>query len=226
MRSGCVRAATAGLVAAMVVGGCEAPAHRPPPVGVSPPVTTSTAGVLDSVDPVDSVAAAPPADGPAPSGVEPAGAPPAAPRAAAGRARRNCLVERVHDGDTIRCKGGVSVRLLLIDAPELSQRPFGDQSRRALTRMVPVGARVTLETDREPRDRYGRLLAYVYAADGRMANAEMARAGYAVPLMYAPNGRYRAQVEAAASEAAAARRGLHATGGFACAPREHRRKRC
>jgi micrococcal nuclease len=135
-------------------------------------------------------------------------------------------VERGHDGDTIRCKGGISVRLLLIDAPELSQRPFGDQSRRALTRMVPVGARVTLETDREPRDRYGRLLAYVYDADGRMANAEMARAGYAVPLMYAPNGRYRAEVEAAASDAAAARRGLHATGGFACAPREHRRKRC
>ena len=231
MRSGYARTFAAAAIAAGLVGlGCGAPApHRDPPVGSEPPHARTTPDVVDTFS---SRADLPPAPRESLLVPPPRSAARRSSRAAArdsappSRRRRSCLVERVHDGDTIRCRGGVSVRLLLIDAPELSQRPFGDQARRALTRLVPVGAQVTLETDVEPRDRYGRLLAYVYRADGRMVNEEMAREGYATVLVYAPNGRYRTRVDAAAADAARARRGLYATDGFACAPREHRRKRC
>jgi micrococcal nuclease len=135
-------------------------------------------------------------------------------------------VELVQDGDTIRCRGGERVRLLLIDTPELTQRPFGDQARRALARLVPPGTRVTLETDRQPRDRFGRLLAYVRAPDSSLVNEAMLDSGYAVVLYYSPNGLRRAEFEAAEAAARAAGRGLHAEGGFACSPIEHRRKRC
>jgi micrococcal nuclease len=152
-------------------------------------------------------------------------------------------VEYVQDGDTLRCRGGERVRLLLIDTPELSQRPFGDQARRALQRLVPPGTRVTLETDRQPRDRYQRLLAYVWtrdsarvpSADGSLVwvrdsalvNRAMVDSGYAVVLYYSPNGRDDlTEFNDAEAAARAARKGLHAEGGFDCSPIEHRRKRC
>ena len=122
--------------------------------------------------------------------------------------------------------GGVEerVRYIGIDTPERDQRCFAEATR-ANERLLDDGP-LRLEYDVDRRDRFGRLLAYVYGADGRMANEEMARTGYAVPLVYRPHGRHLARVERAAAEAAAARRGLHATGGFTCEPREHRRKKC
>ena len=51
-----------------------------------------------------------------------------------------------------------------------------------------AGERVRLVLDAEQRDRYGRLLAYVYRArDGLFVNAELVRGGYAVPLTIPPN---------------------------------------
>jgi micrococcal nuclease len=144
------------------------------------------------------------------------------PAAATGR----CTVKSVHDGDTVRCADDRRLRLLLIDAPELDQRPFGERARTALRALLPVGTPVRFETDVERQDRYRRTLAYVYLPDGRMANEEMVRQGYAVPLVYRPNVRYEARMQAAAALARRERRGLHADSGFACPPREHRRKAC
>ena len=49
-----------------------------------------------------------------------------------------------------------------------------------------AGRAVTLRTDAEERDRYGRLLAYVYA-DGRFVNRELVARGYARTLTIPPN---------------------------------------
>lgn len=141
-------------------------------------------------------------------------------------ARQPCVVERITDGDTIRCRGGLRVRLLLIDTPERTQKPFGQQAARELARLLPPGAVARLERDVEARDRYGRTLAYVYTPDGRMANEEMVRAGYAVVLVYPPNVRHVERLRQVAREAQAAKRGLWATSAFACLPRDHRAKRC
>ncbi|MBL7996544.1 thermonuclease family protein, partial [bacterium] len=41
------------------------------------------------------------------------------------------------------------------------------------------------------RDKYGRLLVYLYLEDGRMINEEIVKAGYANLMTYPPNVRYR-----------------------------------
>jgi micrococcal nuclease len=79
-----------------------------------------------------------------------------------------CLIQRVSDGDTVVCRDGRRVRLLLIDAPEMDQGPFGLAAKAALQKLLPPGQQVALEPDVDPQDRYGRMLAYVYLPVGRM----------------------------------------------------------
>jgi micrococcal nuclease len=79
----------------------------------------------------------------------------------------------------------------------------------AFNERLVAGERVRLVRDVEARDRYGRLLAYVYRArDGLFVNAELARLGYAQPLAIAPDVRYAASFAALAREARRAGRGL------------------
>jgi micrococcal nuclease len=141
--------------------------------------------------------------------------------------RLPCTVARVTDGDTIRCReGGRRVRLLDIDAPELAQRPHGDAARRALARLVPEGARVALEPGPRSRDRYGRTLAYVWASDTLLVNLALVRAGYALRYDGGDPGPRAAAIAQAETAARAASAGLWGTGGFRCAPSDHRRGRC
>lgn len=137
-----------------------------------------------------------------------------------------CIVERVVDGDTIVCEGGERVRLLLIDAPEADQGPFGPAAAAFLRAILPRGARVELETDVDPRDRYDRRLAYVYLADGRMVNRIMVRQGFAVPTVVPPNVRYVEAIRAAADSAQAHGIGLWTVSAFECAPGEYREGVC
>ena len=80
------------------------------------------------------------------------------------------------DGDTFRLVTGDTVRLIGIDAPELSQ-PGGEVSREYLAHLI-CGKRVTLEKGSEDRDNYNRLLRFVYIND-LCINEEMIRQGYA-----------------------------------------------
>jgi micrococcal nuclease len=130
-----------------------------------------------------------------------------------GRAR----VLRVVDGDTIivRIPGPPArrerVRYIGIDAPEsvTPGRPvecYGPASAAANRRLVG-GRTVSLSTDVERRDRFGRVLAYV-RVDGRLVNAELVRGGFATALEIAPNLRQAARLRALEREARRARRGL------------------
>ena len=115
-------------------------------------------------------------------------------------------VMRALDGDTIVVAGVGVVRYLGVDTPEVHhpRRPlerFGLRAWRVNAALV-VGRLVRLETDRERRDQYGRLLAYVYL--GRtMVNAELVRRGLARAYPFAPNTRHEAlfaRLEAAARQ--------------------------
>jgi micrococcal nuclease len=95
-------------------------------------------------------------------------------------------VVEVIDGDTIRVEIGgrvESVRLLGVDTPEVdSRRPveqFGKEASE-FTRRLALDEVVRLERDLQgdTRDRYGRLLRYVYLPDGSLLNAEIIRQGY------------------------------------------------
>ena len=137
-----------------------------------------------------------------------------------------CEVTDVIDGDTIRCGKLGRVRLLLIDSPERDQTPWGGRAREALTALIPVGSSVRLETDVQLRDRYGRLLAYLYRLDGLQVNEMMVRNGFAEVLVYPPNVRHVDVLRRAREAAREARRGLWSTEAFECAPRDYRADTC
>ena len=80
------------------------------------------------------------------------------------------------DGDTFKLETGETVRLIGIDAPELSQ-PGGEESREYLTQLI-LNKGVTLKKSNEDRDKYNRLLRFVYL-DDICINEEMVRLGYA-----------------------------------------------
>src|SRR5918997_285103 len=85
-------------------------------------------------------------------------------------------VERVIDGDTIQVHiDGRSerVRYIGVDTPEATTftECFGPAAAAANRRLL-AGRMVRLDYGAEPRDRYGRLLAYVYVGD-LFVNAEL-----------------------------------------------------
>ena len=137
----------------------------------------------------------------------------------------SCVVERVGDGDTFTCRDGRKVRLLGIDTPELGQGKPGRDAHEALKRLLPRGTTVGLERDVAPRDRYGRVLAYVWTGS-RMVNEALLRQGWAMLYTLPPNVKYAARLERAQQDARAARAGLWASGGFECPPRDWRRREC
>ncbi|MHB8171658.1 MAG: thermonuclease family protein [Thermincolia bacterium] len=100
-------------------------------------------------------------------------------------------VSRVVDGDTFVISGGQRVRLIGIDTPE-SVKPrskpeaYGKEAS-AYTRNLLEGQQVLLVHDVEKKDKYGRLLAYVYLEDGRFVNEILVREGYAQVMTVPPN---------------------------------------
>jgi micrococcal nuclease len=131
--------------------------------------------------------------------------------------RANATVERVVDGDTLVVDtDGVSerVRLIGINTPESVDRNrpvmcFGKEASKHLADLLPAGTPVRLERDVEPRDRYDRLLAYVYrAADGEFVNLTMVTDGYAQQYTFPPNITHTEQFGSAERAAREAGTGL------------------
>jgi micrococcal nuclease len=119
-----------------------------------------------------------------------------------------CELSRIVDGDTIECRRIGRIRLIGMDTPEAGQEPFGEMATRALRTLLSDATTVVLERDVEFRDRYERMLAYVWA-DGHMVNWALVRQGWAVVLTYPPNVQYVGQFTDAD-----------------CLPRDRRRGRC
>lgn len=97
-------------------------------------------------------------------------------------------MQEVTDGDTIVLKDGEVVRYIGIDTPEQGN-PFFGEATEANQEMLGRG-KIRLEYDRDRRDRYGRLLAYVWV-DTLLLNAELIRRGLASVYLFSPNLRYR-----------------------------------
>lgn len=123
-------------------------------------------------------------------------------------------VERVVDGDTIRIDGGQLVRLIGVDTPEV-QGPyreaecFGEQASQHTEALLPPRTEVRLVFDVGHRDRFDRLLAYVYrTSDDLFVNASLVRNGFANVLTIPPNVRYAARFRRLERAARSAGRGL------------------
>jgi micrococcal nuclease len=127
-------------------------------------------------------------------------------------------VERVVDGDTIRLRGVGPVRLIGIDTPETHggrTECFGPEATRYVEGLLPRGARVRYVVGEEARDRYGRLLVYLYTPDGAALNQLLVSGGYATALTIAPNDRYARTFRRAERAARRKRSGMWARAGCA-----------
>lgn len=145
---------------------------------------------------------------------EPGPEPSAVGSAAAEAERARAEVLRVVDGDTIEVELAgrtEDVRYIGVDTPE-TVKPgtpvecYGKQASE-FNRELVDGERVELVFDRELRDRYDRLLAYVYVG-GTFVNAELVRSGHARTLEIAPNTAKAASLERLERAASVAGRGL------------------
>ena len=154
------------------------------------------------------------------------------PRAGTARAAHSqppgtAVVSKEVDGDTVHVTiNGADdrVRFIGIDTPETHGRGglvecFGKEAADHTASLIPVGTAVRLVRDAEPRDRYGRLLAYVYRArDDLFVNMALARDGYADVLTYPPNVAHAPEFVAAVADARDHNRGLWSKCGSADVP--------
>ena len=122
---------------------------------------------------------------------------------------KQVLVERVVDGDTIELAGRGKARLIGVDTPEVygGQECFGSEASEFTKREVD-GDPVRFTVGREARDRYGRLLVYVWKTDGQSLNARLVGGGYARTLTIPPNDRYAPRFARLARQARARGDGL------------------
>ncbi|MBM3906818.1 MAG: thermonuclease family protein [Gemmatimonadetes bacterium] len=135
-----------------------------------------------------------------------------------------CVVAKLDDGDSFKCRDGRSVRLLLIDTPELAQRPWGEMARRKLDALAGPGTTLRLEFDRTTTDRYRRTLAYAWK-DSVLLNEWMVANGWAVVLAY-ENVRHLDRLRRAERAAQGAKKGLWQAWKFRCRPVDFRARRC
>ncbi len=124
-----------------------------------------------------------------------------------------CSVIRVVDGDTFHCRlpndQDEKVRLVCIDIPEIERNPkaerdskrsgqdintiisLGKKAANFTKSYLKPGTTVKLELVTQPRDKYDRLLSYIYLSDGTMLNALLVQEGYAQVMTIPPNIKYQ-----------------------------------
>jgi len=78
----------------------------------------------------------------------------------------------------------------------------------AANKALVEGKAVYLEKDVSDTDRYGRLLRYVFLADGTFVNGELVRQGYAQAITYPPDVKYQKLLRALEQEARSRGKGL------------------
>jgi len=133
-------------------------------------------------------------------------------------------VVQIIDGDTIRvcCLAGreEKVRYIGVNTPEVHHPTKGEEpggrEATAVNRQLVGGRQVRLELDVQERDRYGRVLAYVYV-DKVLVQEELVKLGWAIVTRTQPLPRYRRVLLEKEEEAKTESRGLWAKG-------EHRGK--
>jgi len=136
-------------------------------------------------------------------------------------------VHQVHDGDTVtlRLNGKkYRTRLIGIDAPEMGQKPWGRRAKQHLIKIMrQTNWTVTVDTDEERLDKYGRLLAYLWTKK-TMINEKMLADGFAMTFPMTPNVKYTDKFSRAEQNAQKTKKGIWGQDGLTESPAEYRRK--
>ena len=117
------------------------------------------------------------------------------------------IVTRITDGDTITIEGGARVRLLGINSPEKGER-FYSEGKKFVEQQL-LYKQIELERDVIDKDRYGRILRYVWL-DGALVNAQIVRQGLAIAQVYEPNRKYSEEITEAERMAIDEKQGIWA----------------
>ncbi len=144
-------------------------------------------------------------------------------------AQQTTTVVRIVDGDTLKVRywgKEESIRLIGIDTPESRANKkakrdakrsgqdiktitsMGKRATEYVEGLIKTGDLITIEFDAQERDRYGRLLGYVYLPNGKMLNEEIVKAGYANVMTKPPNVKYKDRFMKAYKQARERKRGL------------------
>ncbi len=123
-------------------------------------------------------------------------------------------VKRAVDGDTIELEDGEKVRYIGMNTPESVKvnspiECFGKEAS-ARNKELVDGKMVRLEKDVSDKDRYGRLLRFVYLEDGTLVNDVLVKQGYARVSTFPPDVARAEQFKLSEREAHDGKRGLWA----------------
>lgn len=91
-------------------------------------------------------------------------------------------VARIIDGDTFTLQSGERIKLIGVDAPELTDC-LGEESKSALEKLLQGK---TIQLAEEKRDGFGRRMALVYTSDKTLINTAIVQRGFA-RIDYTPN---------------------------------------
>ena len=135
---------------------------------------------------------------------------------------RHGKVAKFVDGDTLVLQSGETIRLAGINTPEMATddrpaEPLALKARDVLAAQLADG-QVLIEDAPQPRDRYGRTLAYLFRADGASVQEALLRRGLASAVVILPNDRYLDRFIQAEQAAHRAERGIWALTYYAPTP--------
>lgn len=114
-------------------------------------------------------------------------------------------VKRIISGSMIELTNKEKVSYIGVYIPAIYNIP---ERAKMLNKELVAGDDIRLKFDKKHRDSQGRLLAYVYAADGRLINAELIKQGLGKPLITPPNIKNKELLLKAEEEARGAGRGI------------------
>jgi micrococcal nuclease len=137
----------------------------------------------------------------------------------------SATVSKNVDGDTIHVKlkgKDETVRMLLIDTPEdvdpyKPVEPFGYKAASYAKSVLPVGKHIYMQLGKKgyERDKYHRLLAYIYLTPTDMYNKDVIKKGYArVAYIYKPNTDHLSDLQSAESYAKSKKLGIWSISGY------------
>lgn len=129
-------------------------------------------------------------------------------------ADKSATLKYINDGDTITLENGRQVRLIGIDTPEINHadltksEPYALQARALLAKYLHPGDTLQLAYDRSRKDKYGRMLAYVYSKGGRNLGLMQLQQGFAQQMVVGKNDKLWRCFQRAERQARQRRRGL------------------